>query len=76
MSGKAVGHGGPVFWGRGSEGRMGQGGTLFHKGVTTRDPRAPRVPSVPRNLSFHFLGEHVFPQGVGQEGTGVLHFFK
>lgn len=50
---------------------MGQGGTLFHKGVTTRDPRAPRVPSVPRNLSFHFLGEHVFPQGVGQEGTGV-----
>lgn len=34
---------------------MGQGGTLFHKGVTSR------VPQVPRNLSFHPRGEHVFP---------------
>ena len=34
-------HGGPVFWGGGSEGRMGQGGTLFHKGVTSRVPRSP-----------------------------------
>ena len=58
----------PVFWARVSEGRMGQGGTLFHKGVTSRDPRAPRVPSVPRNLSFHFLGEHVFPRGQGGQG--------
>ena len=65
MSGKAVGHGGPVFWARVSEGRMGQGGTLFHKGVTTRDPRAHGSPRVPRNLSFHFLGEHVFPRGQG-----------
>ena len=47
---------------------MGQGGPLFHKGVTTRDPRVPRVPSVPRNLPFHFLGEHVFPRG--HLGTG------
>jgi hypothetical protein len=38
---------------------MGQGGTLFHKGVTSR------VPQVPRNLSFHPRGEHVFPQGQG-----------
>ena len=52
LSGEAVGHGGPVFWGGGSEGRMGQGGTLFHKGVTSR------VPRVPRNLSFHPRGEH------------------
>ena len=48
---------------------MGQGGTLFHEGVTTRDPRAPRVPSVPRNLSFHFLWEHVFPRGQGDRGA-------
>ena len=32
MSGKAVGHGGPVFWARVSEGRMGQGGTYFGQG--------------------------------------------
>ena len=42
---------GYVFWARVSEGRMGQGGTLFHKGVTTRDPRVPppgpQEPSVP-----------------------------
>ena len=47
LSGEAVGHGGPVFWGGGSEGRMGQGGTLFHKGVTTRDPRVPPGPQEP-----------------------------
>ena len=34
---------------------MGQGGTLFHKGVTTRGPPGPPVP---RNLSFHPRGEH------------------
>lgn len=38
---------------------MGQGATLFHKGVTSR------VPQVHRNLSFHPRGEHVFPQGQG-----------
>ena len=37
---------------------MGQGGPLFHKGVTTRDPRAHGSPRVPRNLPFHFLVEH------------------
>ena len=26
---------------------MGQGGTLFHKGVTTRDPRVPPGPQEP-----------------------------
>ena len=41
LSGEAVGHGGPVFWGGGSEGRIGQGATLFHKGVTSRGPRSP-----------------------------------
>ena len=62
---------GPVFWARVSEGRMGQGGPLFHKGVTTRDPRAHGSPRVPRNLPFHFLGEHVFPRGQGdRRGQG------
>lgn len=55
MSGKAVGHGGPVFWARVSEGRMGQGGTLFHKGVTTRGPPghpgSPRSPGTYRSTS-------------------------
>ena len=41
---------------------MGQGGTLFHKGVTSR---VPRVPPVPRNLSFHPLREHWGQEGVG-----------
>ena len=50
---------------------MGQGGTLFHEGVTTSPPVPPgtRVPSVPRNLSFHFLWEHVFPRGQGDMGA-------
>ena len=60
---------GYVFWARVSEGRMGQGGTLFHKGVTTRDPRVPpgpQEPSVPLPR-----GTRV-PRGTGgQEGTGV-----
>lgn len=48
---------------------MGQGGTLFHKGVTTRDPR------VPRNLSFHPRGEHRGHGGHPGTGGGLV-FFK
>lgn len=47
---------------------MGQGGTLFHKGVTTRAHRAHGSPRVPRNLPFHFLGEHVFPGDIWGQG--------
>ena len=67
---------GYVFWARVSEGRMGQGGTYFGQGCQkavwdkgvryfTRglQPGTPGSPRVPRNLPFHFLGEHVFPRG-------------
>ena len=85
---KAVGHGGPVFWARVSEGRMGQGGPYFGQGCQkavwdkgvryfTRglQPGTSGSPRVPRNLPFHFLGEHVFPSGNtgdmgGHPGTG------
>ena len=54
---------------------MGQGGTLFHKGVTTRDPRAPRVPPGPQEPSVPLPRGTRVPPGTsgdmgGHPGTG------
>ena len=71
MSGKAVGHGGPVFWARVSEGRMGQGGTLFHKGVTSRVPRAHGSPGSPGTFRSTPAGNTCSPRDRGAWGTGA-----
>ena len=58
----------PYFGAGGQKAVWDKGVPYFTRGLQPGTPGSPRVP---RNLPFHFLGEHVFPQGVGQEGTGV-----
>lgn len=63
----------PRILGRGVRRPYRTRGYVISQGGYNQGPRAPgppgtRVPSVPRNLSFHFLGEHVFPRGQGGQG--------
>ena len=63
-----MGQGGPYF-GQGCQKAVWDKGVrYFTRGLQPGTPGSPRVP---RNLPFHFLGEHVFPRGQGdRRGQG------
>lgn len=55
----------PYFGAGGQKAVWDKGVRYFTRGLQPETPGSPRVP---RNLPFHFLGEHVFPRG--HLGTG------
>ena len=58
----------PYFGAGGQKAVWDKGVRYFTRGLQPGPP-GTRVPSVPRNLSFHFLWEHVFPRGQGDRGA-------
>ena len=55
----------PYFGAGGQKAVWDKGVRYFTRGLQPGTPGSPRVP---RNLPFHFLGEHVFPRGQGGQG--------
>ena len=52
----------PYFGAGGQKAVWDKGVRYFTRGLQPGTPGHPGSPRVPRNLPFHFLGEHVFPR--------------
>lgn len=77
MSGKAVGHGGPVFWPRCQKAVWDKGARYFTRGLqpgTPGHPGSPRYTGTFRSTPSGNMGTGGDRRG--QEGTGVPRFFQ